>query len=153
MIPGIPLRQVKENLGADCGHRFSQLQGYRRKPATIYRYKVTAYRKSGSVILESAFSSELKTATAPVKLSVKSTMVAGGRVKLTWPKKAATKYVVYMKRQWKIQEAGHQKTKEQLLQQVVTERDCLHFRVRAFKKVTSKRRIYSAYSRVIKVKR
>lgn len=126
----------------------------RRKPATIYRYKVTAYRKSGSVILESAFSSELKTATAPVKLSVKSTMVAGGRVKLTWPKKAATKYVVYMKKgNGKYKKLVTKKQKNNYCNKWLQKGVTYRFRVRAFKKVTSKKKIYSAYSRVIKVKR
>lgn len=126
----------------------------RRSPATIYRYKVTAYRKSGSTILESAFSSELKTATAPVKPSLKGTIAAGGRVKLTWPKKTATKYVVYMKKgNGKYKKLVTKKPKNSYCNKWLQKGVTYRFRVRAFKKVNGNKKIYSAYSRVIKVKR
>ena len=69
------------------------------KAGTGYAYKVKAYTYDGKTKVYGAYSSTLKTATAPSKVTkVNAKKVSKTKVKLTWKKvKGATGYRIYMK--------------------------------------------------------
>lgn len=124
----------------------------KRKPATEYRYKVTAYSKSGAVIKESEFSPILKTATKPVKPSIKVRTAGKNKVKITWKKKAASRYVIYMKQgNGKYKELAKRKPKKNVYVKQLKPGKTYRFRIRSYKQV-GKKKYFSAYSKSIKIK-
>ena len=66
------------------------------KTATVYQYKVRAYRKSGKKTVTGKYSNVIKAATSPQKVTAVKAKRVKSKVKLTWKKvKGADGYEIY----------------------------------------------------------
>lgn len=66
------------------------------KTATVYQYKVRAYRKSGKKTVTRKYSNVIKAATSPQKVTAVKAKRVKSKVKLTWKKvKGADGYEIY----------------------------------------------------------
>ena len=124
------------------------------KAAAEYQYRVRAYVKDENTRIEGPSSEILRTATAPVKTTLKVKKLGKGKVKLSWNRKAnADGFEIFMKTGKKAYKRILSKGKKVTscnksgLKKGIT----YQFRLRSYKKVAGKK-IYSEYSKAGKVK-
>ena len=64
--------------------------------ATVYQYKVRAYKKNGSTTVTGKYSKVIKAATSPQKVTAVKVKRSGNKAKLSWKKvKGADGYEIY----------------------------------------------------------
>ena len=122
------------------------------KGATVYQYRVRAFKTADGSRIEGNPGSSIQTATAPARTKIKSKKT-GNKVKLTWNKKAkADGFEIYMKQGKKNYKRVARKGKNVVSYvKKLKKGKTYQFRLRSYKKAAGKK-IYSVYSNVKKVK-
>ncbi len=125
------------------------------KKATVYKFKIKAYIKSGKNKIWSDATGYFTTATSPSAPLLKA-VGEKGRVKLSWTKqKGADGYIVYMSadKNGKFKSVSNEEGVANLsmTKKGLKNKKNYFFKVRAYK-LAGKAKIYSSYSKVVKVK-
>ncbi|WP_099467088.1 lectin like domain-containing protein [Konateibacter massiliensis] len=126
-----------------------------REAGTSYKYKVRAYKKSGSKYTYGTYSSVLTTATKPKTTTLTGT-AQSKKAKLSWTKvDGASGYEIYMSTK---KSSGYtlKKTVKSAKTVTYTQKSLkkntkYYFKIRAYKTVSGKK-IYGGYSKIVTVK-
>ena len=86
----------RKKISEGCNGKTNTYTDKKLKTATVYQYKVRAYRKSGKKTVTGKYSNVIKAATSPQKVTAVKAKRVKSKVKLTWKKvKGADGYEIY----------------------------------------------------------
>ena len=125
------------------------------KSGTVYYYKIRAYKKSGSSYIYGAFSNVMSATTKPGAVTIKAS-AGTKRAVISWNKVNGAKgYEVYMStskngKYTKIAAKNASTTKVEKSR--LTSKKIYYFKVRAYTKTATGKKVYAGYSNIKSVK-